>query len=129
VVRIAETRKVVTAGLASFTPAFYYYHTSCLPEGQDVKEHVRVLFRVWSEDASDVFALFPDEPGTPDPETCMCYQHVGQHGSAHYQRCIAMSRPALAGEYEQLLTELEGRGYEVQIMKRAAACRRLLERT
>lgn len=70
------------------------------------KEMVPIMFRVSRNDSRDVFALFPTLPGTNEPPTCTCYQHVGQHSSAHVYGCIMSSRPAKAEEYADLLREL-----------------------
>jgi hypothetical protein len=73
-------------------------------------EHTPVVFRVWKGDDSDIFALFPTIDGSVG--FCSCYQHIGQHGSADYTRCIMQSRPATPSEYEPLLAELVSIGYD-----------------
>ena len=65
----------------------------------------------------DVFALFPTIEGSPGH--CTCYQHVGQHGSADYNRCIYTSTLATPEEYADLLAELVDYGYDdLKIYKR-----------
>jgi hypothetical protein len=66
-----------------------------------------------------VFALFPELPADNDGCYCTCYEHVGQHGVADYRRCIASSRSANPDEYADLLTELERRGYYLEVRQRA----------
>ena len=73
----------------------------------------KVKFRVGKKDKDDVFALFPDIPGSPG--FCACFQHVGQHGSADYKGCMKDSRPATPAEYKDLAAELRGRGYRLKI--------------
>ena len=41
-------------------------------------DHDVVIFRYWLE---DILALFPYLVGDPDPNTCMSYQHISQHGT------------------------------------------------
>lgn len=94
-------------------------------------ETTDVMFRVTREKADglpgftgadgngDVYALFPGEPGTREPHTCSCFQHVGQHASADLTGCINASRPAKRHEYAALARELRGRGYKLRIVKRS----------
>ena len=83
----------------------------------------RVIFRKFLDhqdtDYGDgVIALFPDEPGTNDPATCMSYMHTGQHGSAS-TRIIwgepRVTRPATPDEYADLKRELENPPYEYRL--------------
>lgn len=87
------------------------------PEGSE--DIVDVVFRVHDKDDGDVFALFPGLPGTGEPGSCACYQHVGQHSSADYAGCLRTSRPAKPAEYAALLKELENIGYRLNVLKRA----------
>jgi hypothetical protein len=64
-----------------------------------------------------VFALFPHEVSTLDGSVTF-YAHVGQHGSADYNHCIKTSRVATEDEAKDLKAELEGRGYNIQVVKR-----------
>lgn len=75
-----------------------------------------VVFRVF-KDLGDVVALFPAEIDFPNGG-CSSYQHVGQHGAAHYYHCISITRPAKPSEYKALKRELEGLGYNLKIQKR-----------
>jgi hypothetical protein len=76
---------------------------------------VKVIFRISRNDSTDVYALFPEIPGTRDPSTCQCYQHDGQHSNADYAGCVRRSRPATPREYAALLAELRRIGYDVEI--------------
>lgn len=64
-----------------------------------------------------VFALFPHEVSTHNG-LVNCYQHVGQHSSANYSGCISVSRPATPKEYKDLKVEMEGLGYDLNIVKK-----------
>lgn len=80
-----------------------------------------VIFRVWPKsEGGDVLALFPGDPGTNSPYTCSCYQHIGQHGSADPQGCIADTKPAKVSEYAALKLELESEpyNYNLRVVKR-----------
>jgi hypothetical protein len=85
-------------------------------KGKAMKTTV-VIFRIDREGI--VFALFPELPSDNYGTYCTCYQHIGQHCAADYHRCMAHSRPATANEYADLLTELEGRGYRLDVHRRA----------
>ena len=74
-----------------------------------------VMFRKWRN--GDVIAMFPYEPGTNDPWTCMSYEHVGQHGSASSDLSPYTS-PAKATEYSALKHELESIGYKLVVLNR-----------
>jgi hypothetical protein len=56
---------------------------------------------------NDVFALMPEIPTDMYGDYCVCYQHIGQHGSANYHLCIRASKPASPEEYAELKAELE----------------------
>lgn len=61
---------------------------------------------VFYREGSDVFAVFPEEPGTNDPQTMLCYAHIGQHSYCH-SGYLAGKRLASPEEYESLLSELQ----------------------
>ena len=69
----------------------------------------KVVFRKFKRDG-DIIALFPWEPGTNDSNTCLCYQHVGQHGDMDL-RHRGMLATATPSEYAELKAELERIGY------------------
>ena len=50
-------------------------------------------------------AFFPDEPFDQSLYTCMCYQHLGQHGPACVQYAAGL-RPATPEQYQRLHWEL-----------------------
>lgn len=78
-----------------------------------------VMFRVSRNDPKDIYALFPSIAGDVGrPDTCTCYQHIGQHSSAHYTGCIASSRPATKAERRGLFHELRRIGYAMKLVSR-----------
>ena len=75
----------------------------------------RTIFRKWPE--GDILALFPDlDHGYGG--ICVSYQHIGQHGGADYQHCIAATKPATPQEYAELASELTSIGYGLKIRQR-----------
>ena len=85
-------------------------------------KHETVIFRKWRGDCHPgerIFALFPFIPADVNGFLCTSYAHVGQHGGANYNHCIAKSRPAKPEEYADLLNELYQIGYNPQIRRRA----------
>jgi hypothetical protein len=80
-------------------------------------ETTAIIFRVDREGI--IYALFPELPSDNYGYFCTCYQHIGQHCSADYRGCIANSRPATPAEYADLFSELEQRGYEMEVKQRA----------
>jgi hypothetical protein len=78
-----------------------------------------VIFRRDRTGWKDCFALFPELPADNFGHYCTCYQHVGQHCGADYQGCIAASDPARPEEYRDLYEELEKRGYDLLVRRRA----------
>ncbi len=73
----------------------------------------RVIFRKWP--AGDIIAILPDNDhneGFLD-----MYEHVGQHGEG-VPMIIGLTKPATPNEYEPLLNELTGIGYDLRVMKR-----------
>ncbi len=87
-------------------------------------DKVVVIFRRWKI-GRGVIALFP-EIQADHRGNCQAYEHVGQHGAAHYARVIAATVPAVEPEYRDLAAELRQIGYELDIRKRylkgAAPC-------
>lgn len=85
------------------------------------KEKTKTIFRIWPD--GDVIALFPQIAGNMDIDTCQSYEHIGQHGAASIKSIIKMTKSAIPNkqnwkEYKELLTELRGIGYNVQIARR-----------
>jgi hypothetical protein len=84
-----------------------------------LNEVTKVIFRKYKE-GGDILALFPELPGTTDPATCLCYEHVGQHGAGNYYHCIDnLTVSAKPEEYADLKAELENIGYRLQVMKKS----------
>lgn len=79
----------------------------------------KVLFRKFR---GDVIALFPELPGDYDPDTCLSYQHVGQHGAASVS---LRTKPATCQEYASLYIELRSIGYDLRIARRMTRADRL----
>lgn len=71
-----------------------------------------VLFRKYKTHPRDVVALFPEIPGTNDPNTVQIYEHNGQHGHARYVTMIAITTPATPEEAAPLARELRLIGYD-----------------
>jgi hypothetical protein len=78
-----------------------------------------VIFRRDRTGWKDCFALFPELPADQFGNLCTAFQHVGQHCAADYHGCIAQSDPATPAEYRDLHDELERRGYNLSVRRRA----------
>jgi hypothetical protein len=78
-----------------------------------------VIFRRDRTGWKDCFALFPELPSDDQGVYCTAYQHIGQHCAADYHGCIANSDPATPTEYADLFEELERRGYNLTVCRRA----------
>lgn len=78
----------------------------------------KVIFRQFPD--GEVIALFPELPGTIDPNTCLSYMHYGQHGSAD-TGIVRNTYPCDPQDYESLLKELVSIGYNLKIVKRFAS--------
>jgi hypothetical protein len=79
------------------------------------KEITKVIFKKWPD--GDVIAVFPELPGTIQWLFCMCYEHVGQHGSANVELMRSLA-PAKPEEYADLKEELESIGYNLKVYRR-----------
>ena len=79
-------------------------------------EKTKVVFRKFNA-GKDIIAMFPREPGTYDPSTCMSYQHLGQHGSASTD-IVSITKLATPAEYAPLAKELKGLGYNLDIKEK-----------
>ncbi len=84
-----------------------------------MSEETIVIFRKDRTGWKDCFALFPELPSDEWGNLCTAYQRVGQHCSADYHGCIANSDPAAPEEYVDLYEELERRGYNLTVRRRA----------
>lgn len=79
-----------------------------------MSQKVKVIFRILEE---EVIALFPEIPGDENPNTCLSYMHLGQHGSATLDLTYEC-RLAKPEEYAPLKEELESLEYDLDIRKR-----------
>jgi len=79
------------------------------------EEVTKVVFLVNETDPNntDVFAYFPEESYSDKYKTG--YAHVGQH-TAVDPNYAAESRPATPEEYQELQAELEGIGYNLEVL-------------
>lgn len=82
---------------------------------QKDKHITKVIFRKY-KDTKDILALFPYE--VEHNGLVMCYQHVGQHGSADYHHCVRMTTLATQEEAKDLQAELEDLGYNLNVGKK-----------
>ena len=63
--------------------------------------------------------LFPYMPWNAHGNAVTSYMHTGQHAAADYAGVIAVTRPATAEEYRELLAELTSVGYDnLHILRR-----------
>lgn len=67
------------------------------------KDKFKVVFRCWK---GLIIALFPEEPGTLNPETCESYMFEGGMAAAYAQGIFYESRKAKKEEYQSLLEYL-----------------------
>ena len=77
-----------------------------------------VIFRMYRTLPRECLALFPYLEGGPG--CCMSYEHVGQHGEANYLSVMGITVPATPAEYADLKAELEGIGYNLEVINRRA---------
>lgn len=80
-------------------------------------ETTQVVFRMWKDEPHTVLALFPHQDAGGGH--CGAYEHVGQHGAAHFTGCLSNTRLATPEEYEGLAKELRERGYVLNIVSRS----------
>ena len=76
-----------------------------------------VVFRTDGE--GSVFALFPELPTDERGYFCTAYKHVAQHCAADYDLCVSLSDPATPSAYKDLYEELERRGHNLVVHRRA----------
>ena len=82
------------------------------------RQLTRVVFRRFKE--GEIIALFPYMPWNAHGNAVTSYMHTGQHAAADYACVIAVTRPATAEEYRELLAELTSVGYDnLHILRRA----------
>lgn len=71
---------------------------------------INVYFRKFPE--GDVIALWDEGDLTP---WISSYMHVGQHGEASADLVDSLDK-ATSEEYADLMKEMQGRGYEINVM-------------
>jgi hypothetical protein len=77
----------------------------------------KVIFRMFK---GECLAIFPELPGDCNPRrTCLCYAHIGQHSAADVN-LTPYTRPAKLAEYQPLVDELTGLGYDLRVGHRAS---------
>ena len=89
----------------------------------EFKTHV--MFR--RDNDGTIFALFPYNIASINEGYVTCYEHIGQHSGANYDLCINISVPAKENEYQELKSELESIGYNLNVVKRRNNDRYLAE--
>lgn len=77
----------------------------------------RAVFRIFK---GEVLALFPAIAANTNPDCCLSYQHVGQHGAAHYYAVMRASVSATSAQRDALLRELIGAGYRLEVIHRSS---------
>lgn len=82
-----------------------------------MSEKTDVIFIFWETFPSNpVDALFPSIAGDMNPDTCLCYSHIGQHSVANLDYMLSINRLASESEYSDLKRELEQIGYQLNII-------------
>jgi len=107
---VEETTGAGSAG--AFAPALGFQKKIT----EETDEHkTKVYFLVNEKDPSntDIYAYFPEEVHNGVYKTA--YSHIGQHSSIH-PSYAQESRQATPEEYQDLKTELEGLGYNLEIL-------------
>lgn len=82
-------------------------------------ETTPIVFRRW-RDGGGIIALFPEIPTDINGQFCEAYEHVGQHGGAHYHGVIQATVPVSKADAASLAAELRRIGYSLTIIKRAS---------
>ena len=85
--------------------------------GQD-KEFTDVIFRVWTRKdfKGTLMAFFPHEVNDFNGNV-VCYDNMG-HSGADYKHCMRQSRMATESEYKDLKMQMEGMGYNLNVVTR-----------
>lgn len=84
-----------------------------------------VIFRKFHN--GEVIALFPDQPGTHEPHTCLSYMHTEQHGVSFAS--LSYTLPASPEEYQPLMRELVAIGYSQLVVKHRFTRKDAISRT
>ena len=81
-----------------------------------------MIFVIWTDNPEYIFdpvdALFPGLAGNMNPDTCLCYSHIGQHSAANLAYMLSITRLASESEYSDLKGELEQIGYSLNIIEK-----------
>lgn len=85
-------------------------------ENAELVTKVQFLVNEKDPENPDVFAYFPEENYDNDGKFKTGYSHIGQHSAVHPQYA-AESRPATPEEYADLKAELEGVGYNLEVLE------------
>ena len=82
-------------------------------------EKTKVIFRQWKIGCG-IIAMFPELAVDTIGYNCETFEHVGQHGAACPGIVTKDTKPANLedGAVKRLIKELEGRGYNLEIIKR-----------
>ena len=85
----------------------------------ETTEKTKVIFRQWPV-GCEIIALFPEIATDTIGYNCQSYMHIGQHGAANPNIIIRDTEPADlgSGAVKNLIKELVGRGYNLEIIKR-----------
>ena len=70
----------------------------------------QVVFRRYPD--GSIIALFPFEPSEPTGKFCLCYEHMGQHGSADYEGVLLDTEAVRPNDVSALVEELDHIGYK-----------------
>lgn len=85
-------------------------------ENAELVTKVQFLVNEKDPENPDVFAYFPEENYDNAGKFKTGYSHIGQHSAVHPQYA-AESRPATPEEYADLKAELEGVGYNLEVLE------------
>jgi len=85
-------------------------------ENAELVTKVQFLVNEKDPENPDVFAYFPEENYDNAGKFKTGYSHIGQHSAVHPQYA-AENRPATPEEYADLKAELEGVGYNLEVLE------------
>jgi len=112
---INQLKKAGEEGMKKLAPTGLPKKTDNLSEVATEKTKVMFLVNEKDSENSDIFAYFPEENYDNEGKLKTGYSHIGQH-SAVDPRYAAESRPATPEEYQDLKTELENIGYDLEVV-------------
>ena len=93
--------------------------TKLMGQNKMDKEKTKVIFRQFIV-GCEIIAMFPELACDTIGFNCESFMHVGQHGAASPLIVTNDTKPANLedGAVKRLIKELEGRGYNLEIIKR-----------